>query len=560
MSDADKTKIAVHGGPDSPGWLAASAFAPGAEIIACAGQAEALAAFAAGQAGLVLLPVYNTREGAFQPSLRRLERLEQGYWRDNVVLPLNLAMAAAEGGSPEMISGLSHYLRQAEGFLAENFPAAPRRFLPEETGIPERLEKGEAIIGPEELLLARGFTLLHRDIAPFNRTRFAVIGREPAAPTGYDATVMVTAPLMDRVGLLHDTLGEFSRRGVNLLDIRSDTDLATQRLRFYFEAEGHRDDPGLKEALTSIEERILKEPGAFRILGSFPRVDMRRRLIRKIGFIGTGDMSRWFADRLEGEGYRTILTGRTSEIRPEEMIPQVELVCVCVPISKTPETIRRFGPLLSPGQGLVILAGEAAGPLAAAREACAPEVEVMLVHNLWGPAARSMKDKNATVVRTASSGPLCREFEAFLHKHGANISVDPPEAHDLFMGFCQKLPSAMAVALAMTVSSKAVNGEDLENHATLTSMYAILSMARAHAQNPRTYAEIIASPGRGNEVMRAFAENLARVLELGEAGNVAEIAGIIEANRDILGAGFLERNMKTALKVDEIIGNRTDES
>ncbi len=509
--------------------------------------------FADTGADLALLPVYNTREGAFHTILRRLERLELGFWRDNIVLPVSLALGHGGGNEVRLISGLAHYLRQAEGFLTENFPAIPRQTLAEKDGVPKKLAQGEAVIGPEEILFARGFPLAKRDIAPFNRTRFAVIGREPATESGYDATAIITAPLMDRVGLLHETLGEFAKRGVNLLDLRSDTDLETQRLRFYLETEGHRDDPALRAALSGIEERILKEPGAFRILGSFPRVDMRRKLIKKIGFIGTGAMSQWFAERMRNEGYRTVLTGRSSETRPAEMIPSVELVCVCVPISKTAATIEKFAPLITPGQALVILAGEAHASLAAARKACADNVEVMLVHNLWGPAAAGMKDKNVTVVRTASSGPLCREFEAFLHKHGANISVDSPEVHDLFMGFCQKLPSAMAVALAMTVNNKAVSPNELERHATLTSMYAILAMARAHAQNPRTYAEILASPGRGNEIMRSFAENLDRILVMGEKGEVAAIAGIIEANRDLLGPDFLKKSMDTALKVDEVI-------
>ena len=86
------------------------------------------------------------------------------------------------------------------------------------------------------------------------------------------------------------------------------------------EAEGHSDDQKIKLALERIENQIIQEPGAIRILGSFPRVDMRTKLIASVGFIGTGDMSDWFAKRLENEGYRVLLSGRTTELTPEEML------------------------------------------------------------------------------------------------------------------------------------------------------------------------------------------------------------------------------------------------
>ena len=82
-------------------------------------------------------------------------------------------------------------------------------------------------------------------------------------------------------------------------------------------------------------------------------------------------------------------------------------------------------------QGQEIVAENA---LDAALEKTRPGVEVMLVHNLWGPQAATMKDKNAIVVRTGRSGTFCSEFEAFLYKHGASIFQDSAAKHDLLMG------------------------------------------------------------------------------------------------------------------------------
>ncbi len=136
-------------------------------------------------------------------------------------------------------------------------------------------------------------------------------------PTGYDATVLITRPLDDRVGLLVDILSEFSRRGINILDFRAENDIKTQKLQIYIEAEGHRRDQAMRQALERVEHQVVQTPGAIRVLGSFPRVDMRAKRIRSFGFIGTGDMSTWFAERLESEGYQVMMSGRSTSLRPE---------------------------------------------------------------------------------------------------------------------------------------------------------------------------------------------------------------------------------------------------
>jgi prephenate dehydrogenase len=126
-------------------------------------------------------------------------------------------------------------------------------------------------------------------------------------------------------------------------------------------------------------------------------------------------MSLWFAKRLKNEGYETYISGRTSEIPPEKMVEKADVVIVCVPISVTAEIIKKYGPFLRNGQALIILAGESEKTIQAALDSTDPGVEVMFVHNLWGPQALTMKDKNAAIVRTPRSGSFCSEFEAFLY-------------------------------------------------------------------------------------------------------------------------------------------------
>ena len=179
----------------------------------------------------------------------------------------------------------------------------------------------------------------------------------------------------------------------------------------------------------------------------------------------------------------------------------------------------------------------------------------MLVHNLWGPQALTMKDKNAAIVRTARSGAFCSEFEAFLYKHGAEIFHDSPSKHDMLMGVSQKLPTTISVALAMTLTQHEIDTLDIGSHSTLTSLYGILAMARIHNQNPRTYAEIMAMSGDGRKIVRSFAENLLHLNNLAEAGDIGQICEIMDANRKYMPATFLETRMKQAKAVDELLSH-----
>ncbi len=553
--------IATLGPDGSDGCQAARKYTPDPTLRFYNRIPDIINAFVNKETDLALIPIYNTREGEIKEYFRLMEQLEEGYWIDNIVLPIHLSLGALRqqdgNRSVKIIVGRSSVFRQCEDYIAENYPGATLMTVQDIdmalADIQSRNLVDHAVIESEELLRRHGLEIMAREVVPHNRTRFAVLGSNLASQTGYDATAIITRPLKDRVGMLVDILGEFTRRGINILDLRSENDIKTQKLQIYIEAEGHVGDEQLSRALKSIEKNIIQEEGSLKLLGSFPRVDMRVKKIKTFGFIGTGEMSSWFADRLENEGYRTLITGRSTILRPEEMIPQVDVVIICVPISVTADIIRQYGALLLDGQALILLAGESENTLKAAMDVTRQGVEIMLVHNLWGPQAVTMKDKNASVVRTPRSGSFCGEFEAFLYKHGADIFEDTPDKHDLLMGVGQKLPTIISVALATVLRQHGINCKDIGSHSTLTSLYGILAMARVHNQNSRTYAEIMATSGDGRKIVRSFAENLLQIIALAEEGKIFELCDLMGQNRAYLTPAFLDARMKQARAVDEVL-------
>jgi prephenate dehydratase/prephenate dehydrogenase len=553
--------IATLGPHGSDGYRAALQYSPDAQLTLYNRIPDIINAFLNEEVDIAFVPIYNTREGEIKEYFRLQELLVNGYWVDNLVLPIHLSFACLKQSGtpvdPEKIIGRGSVFKQCADYISEHYPNATLMSVPDIGAAMDDIKNNSryeyAIVDSEELLLEHGFEIRDREIAAHNRTRFAIIGENLNGATGYDASAVITKPLKDRVGMLVDILSEFTKRGINILDLRSENDIKSQKLQIYLEIEGHVGNELIQEALKCVEKNVIQEEDSLHLLGSFPRVDMRVKKIRSFGFIGTGDMSVWFAERLENEGYDTFLTGRSTIFSPEEMIEQVDVVVICVPISVTVKIIEQYGPLLKDGQALLLLAGESEQTLAAALNVTSKGVELMLVHNLWGPQALTMKDKNATVVRTPRSGSFCSEFEAFLYKHGANISHDNPSEHDLLMGVGQKLPTTISTALAMTLKQHAIACADIGTHSTLTSLYGILAMARIHNQNPRTYAEIMATGGDGQKIVRSFAENLLQVVKIAESQNISELCKLIENSRSHLSPEFLAQHMKQSRAVDSVL-------
>ena len=257
------TTIATLGPEGSHAFQAARIHNPDGALKLFPQVSGVLKAFKNGEADFALIPVYNTREGEIREYFHQMEELNHGHWIDNLVLPIHLALGSLTNDQPpELIIGTGQELRQCEEYLTSHFPDIPQMAVQEIeksiTEIKATTAVTHVVIAPEEILKKHHIPIRQRDVAPHSRTRFALLGKQLPTPTGYDATAMITVPLKDRVGLLFDTLGEFSKRGINLLDLRSETDPKSQELQFYVEAEGHINDPSLREALTRIEAHIIQ--------------------------------------------------------------------------------------------------------------------------------------------------------------------------------------------------------------------------------------------------------------------------------------------------------------
>ncbi len=131
-------------------------------------------------------------------------------------------------------------------------------------------EPGTLAVGSEYAAELYGATIYARDIGDErdNETRFVVLSREDAEPTGDDKTSLAFTTAHDRPGSLVEVLQLFARHGLNLTRIESrPTRRQLGTYVFFCDVQGHRRDAvvrGVLEEAATITQWL-------RVLGSYPR-------------------------------------------------------------------------------------------------------------------------------------------------------------------------------------------------------------------------------------------------------------------------------------------------
>ncbi|MEM2963825.1 MAG: prephenate dehydratase [Candidatus Bathyarchaeia archaeon] len=129
--------------------------------------------------------------------------------------------------------------------------------------------RNAAAIGPELSARIYGMETLARGVedAPYNYTRFFILSKKESDPTGKDKTSIIFS-VPHKPGSLHEALGAFARRHINLTKIESrPARRGSWEYYFYCDFEGHR---LMKPCLEALEE-LRKKCVFLKTLGSYPR-------------------------------------------------------------------------------------------------------------------------------------------------------------------------------------------------------------------------------------------------------------------------------------------------
>ncbi|MCK5563880.1 MAG: prephenate dehydratase [Planctomycetes bacterium] len=130
-------------------------------------------------------------------------------------------------------------------------------------------EENAAAIGSTMAAELYGLKILCENIedASNNVTRFLILGKEDAKPTGEDKTALLFST-SHKTGALVDVLEEFRKYGLNMTNIESRPSKKREwEYYFFVDFMGHKEEQHVKDALKAVKQHCLQ----LSVLGSFPK-------------------------------------------------------------------------------------------------------------------------------------------------------------------------------------------------------------------------------------------------------------------------------------------------
>ncbi|THF64240.1 prephenate dehydratase [Pseudothauera rhizosphaerae] len=225
----------------------------------------------AGNVDYGVVPVENSTEGAVGGTLDLLLANPLKICGEVKVRIHQQLLSRAEGiGAAKRLYSHAQSLAQCHEWLNRNLASLPR------VPVASNAEAARlAAEDPESCAIAGeaaaelyGLNILAANIEddPNNTTRFLVIARHDAGPSGQDKTsIVVSAP--NRPGAMHSLLEPLARHGVDMTKLQSRPARGgLWEYVFYVDFKGHQEDPAVAAALKELNERA-----AFvKVLGSYP--------------------------------------------------------------------------------------------------------------------------------------------------------------------------------------------------------------------------------------------------------------------------------------------------
>jgi len=218
-----------------------------------------------------VVPVENSTEGMVSATLDIFINSPLKIINE-VFLPITLCLISKEKDIQKIRKIYSHAsaFGQCKSFLAEFFPNAQKieAYSTAEAVKIASEEKNSAAIGSKFAAQLYNLIVLKQNIDDLseNYTRFFVLGRNLAQPSGEDKTSILFS-LKDRPGALHDSLSPFKKRNINLTKIESRPSKRKPWEYFFFvDFFGHIKNKKIKDAIGELE----KHCDTIKILGSYP--------------------------------------------------------------------------------------------------------------------------------------------------------------------------------------------------------------------------------------------------------------------------------------------------
>ncbi|MEI6438075.1 MAG: prephenate dehydratase [Candidatus Omnitrophota bacterium] len=265
--------IAYLGAEGSNSYAAAiHKFGSQVNYVGRASIAEVFGSVENGESDYGIVPIENSVEGSVTPTADRLTESDLQVCAQVTIKIAHNLLANGPLDKIKKVYSNPQVLSQCRNWLLANMP--PERVkqisvaATTDAAKVAAVEKNAAALASQECARIYGLKVLKANIqdVAHNATRFYIIGRQSASPTGRDRTSIVFS-IKDKAGVLYKMLEPFAKNNINLTRIES-RPIKKKAWDYYFfvDLEGHKDDVRVQKALAKLDGmcKFLK------VLGSYP--------------------------------------------------------------------------------------------------------------------------------------------------------------------------------------------------------------------------------------------------------------------------------------------------
>ncbi len=253
-------------------------FGKSVKYIKCDSIADVFSEVECDKADYGVVPIENSTEGAVNYTLDMFIDSDLNICSE-AYLPIKHALMSKSGKLSSIKRVYSHQqvLAQCRKWLETNVPQAKLIPVASTTDAASRYagRKGTAAIASELAAEEYNLSIIARSIEDLrhNITRFLIIGKQEAQPSGNDKTSIVFS-MKDKAGALHDVLTPFKRSRINLTKIESrPSKKRAWKYYFFVDMQGHIKNKKIKQALRQLEKNCTY----LKMLGSYPVSTDERR-------------------------------------------------------------------------------------------------------------------------------------------------------------------------------------------------------------------------------------------------------------------------------------------
>jgi chorismate mutase/prephenate dehydratase len=246
-------------------------FGHDAEALAEADIDACFHAVETGRADFAMVPVENSTEGSIA---RTLDLIVSSPLKicSEVMLPIHQALMRKHGGLDgiQRVYGHAQSLAQCQQWLNRHLPKAERVSVVSNSEGARRAaaEVDAATLGSATAAELYGLAVVEARVEDelSNTTRFLVLGKTDAAPSGHDKTSLLMGA-HNQPGAIVKLLQPLADAGISMSKLESRPARGSNwEYLFFVVCNGHRQDPKMLAALAEIETRAA----FLKILGSYP--------------------------------------------------------------------------------------------------------------------------------------------------------------------------------------------------------------------------------------------------------------------------------------------------